>query len=366
MITLDASRLPEFDNHEDISYMFDDDGLIRAIIAFHRCRPGRPSFGATRYFSYISAQEAVRDALRLSKLMSYKAALAGLPYGGAKAVIIGKGILPSKRRKILRRYAEKICEFKGRFITGTDMGLEVSDIRFMNDIAPYFVGLRVDPTYYTAVGIITAIKICLEERFGDSDITGRTFAIKGTGKIGYELLKRLSPSARKIYVADIDEKKLIAVKEKFPNAIIVPTDEIAGLKVDVFSPCAIPHSLDEKSASKFQCAIIAGGANNQLENPAVSEKLFRSGILYAPDYVINAGGLISVACEYENVTDQKTIVARVKNIGVTLKNIFTESRRRDIAPALIADRMAQKILTSHPAHAIFANAVFQHDTISTP
>ena len=281
-------------------------------------------------------------------MMSYKAALAGLPYGGAKAVILQHGDLtPTQRKKLFRSYAEKVNYFAGRFITGTDVGMNQSDIKAMARVSPYFVGLKVDPTKYTAIGLFHSIKACLDEVYGSPEIRDRSFAIQGLGKIGYELLRQLYREGGRITVAEINIERLDAVKRAFPRIEITTPQLIHTQKVDVFSPCALNHSLTFKNISKLRCAMIVGGANNQLETDEVGELLNKLGILYAPDYVVNAGGLISVVDEYENKTfSADRLKRRIARVGENVKKILHQSRLQKKATNTIANDMAQKIFNA--------------------
>lgn len=341
-------KLAEFDNHDFVSFIHNGATGLNGFIAIHRGSPSRPSFGATRLWHYESENEAMNDALRLSRMMSYKAALAGLNYGGAKAVLFQIGKYSSQQKRILlKSYAEKVNYMDGRFITGTDVGLNQNDIKDMARVSRYFVGLKVDPTKYTAMGLYHSIKTCLEEIYGSQDIRGRTFSIQGLGKIGFELLRLLYHDGGKITVAEIDAKRLQMARRKFPNIHVVAPHLIHAQKVDVFSPCALSHSLKFKTISKLRCAIVAGGANNQLEHENVGELLNKLGILYAPDYVVNAGGLISVVDEYEHKNfSANRVEKRVALISKNLKKILTNSRAQKKATNIIANEMAQNIFNS--------------------
>ncbi len=202
-------KLTEFDNHDFVSFIHNGRTDLNGFIAIHRGSATRLSFGATRFWHYATEDEALCDALRLSRMMSFKAALAGLNYGGAKAVILQHGSQsPAQRKQLLQTYAEKVNYLAGRFITGTDVGLEQSDVKIMSRVSPYFVGLKVDPTKYTAIGLYHSIKTCLEEVYGSSHTKDRSFAIQGLGKIGFELLRLLYQEGGQITVSEINAERL--------------------------------------------------------------------------------------------------------------------------------------------------------------
>ena len=341
-------RSSEFDNHELALNIIDSEVRLDAIIAIHRCGLGEPSFGATRFMYYKDKEDAIDDALRLSRLMSYKAALAGVNYGGAKGVIMAKKTLDemseAERRALLKRYAQGVNQLEGRFITGTDMGFCREDIRVMLNYSSYFVGNNIDPTDYTVKGLLIGIEECLRRVFGNSDISGRSFAIQGIGKIGLALLNLIYPLADKIFVADTNRERLETVRAEFPEVKIVSTQEIHLQRVDVFSPCAINYTLNKKTVPNICSRIIAGGANNQIDSRETGELIYRKGIVYAPDYAVNAGGLISVVDEYEHKDrSNERIIKRIGCIKKNINEILEESERQGRPTNLIADEMAEEI-----------------------
>jgi leucine dehydrogenase len=343
--TENIEKLPEFDSHRLVSFLSDERSGLRGFIAIHRGGLKTPAFGATRIWHYTSEKEALIDALKLSKTMSYKSAMAGLKYGGAKAVIIADFKKSWQRNMVIKKYAQKVNYLGGHFITGADVGLSEKDVRLMREVSPYIVGLKLDPVKFTVLGIFFAISVCLKEVFGKEEIAGRSFAIQGLGKVGFGLLEMLSPKGAKIFVSDIDKKKIKMAKTNFPDIVVVNPLEIERQAVDVFSPCALSNCLNQKNISGFACKIITGGANCQLESRQIGEILYKLGILYAPDYIVNAGGLISVVDEFENNNyHQGRIISRIKNIKKTLRQVFSLSRRKKQATNIIADEIAEKIL----------------------
>jgi glutamate dehydrogenase/leucine dehydrogenase len=338
-------EFPEFENHTFVNFFYDKKSGLKGFIAIHRASAERPAFGATRMLQYPSEAEALKDALRLSHLMSYKSALAGLPYGGGKAVLIGSPKTLAQKKKMLAAYAACVHLLRGSFITGADVGLTQDDVRQMRTITPFMVGVKGDPAFYTAVGVFAAIQVCLREVFGSEMIRGRSFAIQGLGKIGMGVLKRIYKDAGKIYVSEVNPLILKAAKKKYPKIHIVSPADIHKQKVDVFSPCALSDAVTSKNISELRCKIIAGGANNQLETPSLAGKLYARGILYAPDYVVNAGGLMCVVDEYEHKnSDAKRITPKVLKIKNTLSKIFAASKKKNTSPFVIANLMAEKLV----------------------
>jgi leucine dehydrogenase len=342
-----VEMLPEFDRHTFVTYVSDKKTGLRAYIAIHRKNGNLPSFGATRMWKYDSEKDALRDALRLSKMMSYKAAVAGLSCGGAKAVIIE----PSgeyDRKALLVSFADKLKLFKEHFVTGADVGLSQDDLFEMKKHAENIVGLTIDPTYFTAMGLFQSVKCTLDHLYGTQNLTGRTFAIQGLGKIGSELLGLIYDNAGTIYVSDIDTTRVVETKKKYPKVIVLPSDQIHKQTVDIFSPCALSHALNSQIINDLACKSVVGGANNQLENSAIGGLLHKLGVLYAPDYVVNAGGLIAVYDEYEYLErDEGRVVVKVSKIMDILEEIYNISQAQNRATNEIADLIAEKKFNSY-------------------
>jgi len=344
---LEIEKFPEFDGHKFVSFVFDKKSGLRGVIAIHRGGLTSPAMGATRLWGYSSEADAISDALRLSKIMSYKSALAGVKYGGAKAVLIGSDLTPKKRKELCRAYAKRINYLNGKFITGTDVGLEDDDVKIMRKETPYIIGTRVDPALYTAIGVVNGIQACLKKVFGKESIKNHSFAIQGLGKTGFRILKILYRDTKKIYIADIDSKKITKAKKMFPEIKVVPPAKIYKENVDVFVPCALSGVLNSETVSELHTKIIAGSANNQLKSDDIGNLLHKLGILYAPDYVINSGGLISVVDEFENENpNDKRINKKVLKLKTTLKKIFAKSKKQDKATNIIANEMAEKIFNN--------------------
>ena len=336
-------RLPEFDNHKFVSYIHDSRSGLQGFIALHRGDKKQPSFGATRLWKYSSELEALEEVLKLSRAMTYKNALSGLKYGGGKGVIICPPC--KKSAKLLKSYAERLNYLGGNFITGADVGLNEHNIKIMRRHTSFVLGVSSIPEKYTASGLFLAIQACLKEVFGTEEVEGRTFAIQGIGNVGREILSLLYKQNAKVFIADIDKKKIKIAKKLFPKIQIIKPSEIHKQKVDVYSPCALSHAINFKNISQLRCKIIAGGANNQLENPRVGNLLHQLGILYAPDYLINAGGLISVVDEYEHKNhNSRRVNQRLLGIKKTLTKVIKMSERKKSPTNLIADQLAEKII----------------------
>jgi leucine dehydrogenase len=334
-------NIQEFDNHKLITHFYDNRSGLHGFIAIHRGNGRHPSFGATRLWDYSTEQEALKDALRLSRAMSYKAAISGLKYGGAKAVLIKNGNI--NKEKFLRSYAEKVNFLSGNFITGTDVGISDDDVKKMRRRSKYFVGIKTEPARYTGLGVYYALEACMANKFGETNLNGKSIAIQGVGKTGSELLKLVYDRAAKVYVADIDKQLLKKIKVRFPKVITVDPQRIHLTKVDIFAPCALNHVINEHTISKLKCSIICGSANNQLENESLSEALRVMGIVYAPDFVANAGGLISVVDEYEYGNYRiKRVQKRIKIIKKNMNKILSESKQKSFSTDKVARGIAQK------------------------
>jgi leucine dehydrogenase len=344
---IDVQKHSDFDEHKSVYELNDKKTGLKAYVAIHRKNPAVPSFGATRFWHYASDAEALQDALRLSRIMSYKAALAGLPCGGAKGVIIAPVDIHN-RAGLLESYAEQINLLGGQFITGTDVGLTQEDIPIMKARSPHIIGLNNNSTECTARGIDISVKVCLQEVFETEKLVGKSVAIQGLGKIGSGLLRLLAQENVQVYISDLNKECLTAALNIMPSAIVTSPEKIYGTKVDIFSPNALGCIINKKTVKKFSCRIIAGGANDQLEDESMGAVLQERGILYAPDYVVNAGGLIAVFDEYQyGASDQKRLFKRVEDIKERLQSIFAQAKEKHLPTNIIADRLAEKIFNGY-------------------
>lgn len=335
------SNFSQFDNHRMILRIEDKKIGLSGYIAIHRGGIKRAAFGATRMWPYESEKQIVIDVLKLSKIMTYKVAMAGLPYGGAKAVLQFNRQSGS-RLAVLSRYAEIVDIFNGRFITGADVGINTADLHLMLKKTKHMVGTQSDPVWYTGMGVYSGIQVCLKEVFGSEDTTGRSFAIQGLGKTGTSILSNVYKTAGAIYVSDINKDAVKKIHELYPKVKVVPFTAIASQEVDVFCPCALSDAINENNIDKFRCRIIAGSANAQLESDLLGDQLYKKEILYAPDYVINAGGLIAVADEYENKkSDKDRVKKKVIGIKNTLRTIFRLSKQKHLPASRVSDMLAE-------------------------
>jgi leucine dehydrogenase len=343
---------PSFDGHEHVALFFDGATGTRGIIAIHSTARG-PAMGGCRAWRYPDASAAMTDALRLSRGMSYKNAVAGLPLGGGKAVLL-KDDAPLDDATF-EAFGEALEKLGGRYITAEDVGVSERNMVAVSRRTSYVTGLPQrasagvggDPSPHTALGVYLGLRAAVKARLNRADLHGVSVAVQGLGSVGRNLCRHLHEAGAKLIVADINPTAVRHVCDAY-GAMVVPVDEILFQPVDVVSPCALGAILDTQSIPKISAKIIAGGANNQLRTDADGQRLVDAGILYAPDYVINAGGIISVGLEYLGETDPGVVSARVKGIASTLETIFTGSRATGRATNLIADEMARQRLGQRP------------------
>jgi len=342
----ELQRYPEFDNHFMVVKLFEPKVCLDGYISIHRQRQGYPALGATRLWSYSSEEDALRDSLRLARLMSYKSVLAGLPYTGAKAALIFSPNSQINRRDFFKAYASVVNELGGQFVTGTDVGVNNTDLAVMAAESKFMIGNGVDSGFYTAVGILDSILESLREVFNSEDLSARSFAIQGLGKTGGHLLKLLvKGGANNIFVTDINPRKTWYYKLRYPFIKLVNPVAIYTREADVFCPCALSHAVTAERIPFFKFKIIAGSANNQLESVQAGQDLFDKGILYAPDYVINAGGLVSVIDEMENgKSDHERTLSKIKKIRDSLSAIYFSSKQEGQSTNIVADNLAEEIL----------------------
>ncbi len=339
-------KLQAFDGHEMVIAVNEEEAGLHGFIALHSMALG-PALGGTRWQMYNSAQSALTDALQLSKAMSYKCALAGLPWGGGKAVIIGD---PKHKSKLqLHSYGQAVERLGGSFKTGTDVGVTDEDVATMAETSTNMLGVSprdskgMTTSSAAALGVFYALQATLKYRNGSASLRGRRIGIKGVGKLGGELARLCSLAGAKLVVADIDEDTLATVVKEIPDAQIAAPNEIHCYDLDAYAPCALGGEFTRPVIESLKTGIVVGGANNQLANDAAGESLYRAGILYAPDYVANSGGLIYVADELENDGFKAARVRRrVKQIGNTLKSIYERSDALNISPRQVADVIARE------------------------
>ncbi len=319
-----AKQFQTFDNHSLIR-LFLFRGTIAGFVVIHRIFGKLPSFGATRVLRYRTNKEALNDVLSLSKIMTTKSAILGLPYGGAKAVLFDSPTFRTQKGEVLKIYAEFLNSLNGTFITGADMGLPREDVVYLNRFTPYVVGIRVDPARYTAVGLAEAMKTCSMFLSGSEKLSSRSFAIQGLGKVGAVLLGLLYETDASIAVSEKDERTLSEMKAKYQKISVAQGTKIYRIPVDFFCPCAEGGIITEDTARILNCKAIVGGANNQIKSNGALNILDQRRIVYCPDFLVNSGGFISVVTEYEmkERTNQSEVLKRIKKISRILSKILT-------------------------------------------
>lgn len=310
---LDPTQFPEYDAHHEVVEVHNPVIGLTGFIAIHRLNNGFPSLGATRWREYPTEAAALRDALRLARLMTSKSQAVGLPYGGAKGVLVSTPLALQHRTEVLEEYAAKVTTLQGRFITGSDMGIVDDDLHIMKKITPFVIGEGVPAAYWTAWGVVYALQTVLENLYHSKTLLGHSFAIQGLGKTGRELLKLLyHEGLTRIYITDTDERLAQHIQKKFPRTILVPPHAIYEQEVDVFCPCGGGAVLNLDTVFRLRCRAIVGSSNNQLASPEIVAVLKERGIIYAPDFIVNAGGLLSVVDHFTH--DRVYQPARVKKV----------------------------------------------------
>jgi leucine dehydrogenase len=339
---------PSFDQHERVVFAHDNATGLRAIVAVHSSSRG-PAAGGCRFWRYNSTQDAVADALRLSRGMSYKNAMAGLPLGGGKAVVMVDADRP-KTPAMLQAFGRFVDSLNGQYITAEDVGASVADMEIVADQTRYVSGLPRtavtsdgNPSPKTALGVYLGIKAAVKFRLKKDELRGLTMAVQGLGGVGYELCKLLAADGAKLLVADVREPLTQKAAAQFDAAVSSP-DRVLFERADVIVPCALGAVFDANTIPKLQTPIIAGAANNQLATAQDGARLHSAGVLYAPDYVINAGGIISVGREYLGGATAESILAEIHRIPVRLTEIFARSSATNRPTSELADEMARQLL----------------------
>lgn len=324
----------------------DADCGLDGIIAIHSTALG-PAAGGCRFWSYPGSQEALADALRLAEGMSYKNALAGLPFGGGKAVL-RKPEGSFDRAKLFRAFGRAVEQLNGLYVTAEDVGTSVDDMQEVASATRHVAGLPPaegraggDPSPWTAQGVFESMQAAA--RFVlDSDLAGLTVAVQGTGNVGADLCRRLADAGARLVIADPSparRDRLAAIL----GAKVVEVDAIASVQAEIFAPCALGGALTPEVVRGLKAKLVCGAANNQLASPAVADLLMDRGIAYAPDYVVNAGGIISVSAEYLG-EDESDVGYRVAEIAPRVANLLDRAAREKLSPAVVADRMAEEVI----------------------
>jgi len=340
--------LPDFDDHEGIHLFRDPAAGLTAVIAVHSTHLGSGA-GGVRFWHYADRQQAITDALRLSRGMSYKNAMAGLPMGGAKGVILADEAR-TKTPELLAAFGRAVESLGGRYVTAEDVGISEADMGVIAKETRHVSGLPVaagsaggDPGPFTATGVFLGVKAAIKRALGKDSAQGVHVAIQGVGSVGGGLARHLAAEGAKLTLADVDNVRAAALAAEL-GAQVVDANAIVGIEADVFSPNALGAILNEYSIPLLKVAAVAGGANNQLATPTDAARLHDRGILYAPDYVINAGGIINVALEYLGQGDRDEVNARIAQIPSRLDTIWDESAATATPAADVADAMARKLI----------------------
>ena len=337
-----------FDNHERVLFCRDETVGLFAIIAIHSTALG-PAAGGCRLWNYDDADAAVHDVLRLSQGMSYKNAMAGLRFGGGKAVIAKTKDFTGSDA-LYERFGEFVDTLDGDYITAEDVGMTPDIMQTIARKTRHVTGLPReegkaggDPSPKTAYGVLRGIESAVRFKLRRDDLEGLKVAVQGVGHVGYYLCKYLHEAGSTLIVSDIDSARTQRVCDEF-GASAVGLDDILSQDVDVISPCALGAILDEESIPRIKASIVAGGANNQLSTHEDGQRLSDAGILYAPDYVINGGGIINVACEYEGNVDDAEVMELVARIGPRLTRVFEEAESTGQPTNVVADAHAKQII----------------------
>ncbi len=340
--------LPDFDDHEGVHIFRDPACGLTAVIAVHSTALG-PSAGGVRFWHYADKSAAITDALRLSRGMSYKNAMAGLPMGGGKGVILA-GEDRVKTPELIAAFGRAVDSLGGRYVTAQDVGMSEADMIALSQVTRYVSGLPPknggaggNPGPSTAQGVFLGVKAAIRHRLGADSAKDVRIAIQGVGSVGGGLARRLAAEGARLTIADVNADRANTLAKEI-GATAVHADEIMTVDADVFSPNALGAILNKESIGKLKAGIVAGGANNQLATRADGNRVLERGILYAPDYVINAGGIINVALEYLGQGDRSEVNNRIEQIPARLTGIWQESERTGIPASDVADAMAKKLI----------------------
>lgn len=336
-------------NHEKVVFCHDHDTGLKAIIGIHNTVLG-PALGGTRMWTYASDAEALNDVLRLSRGMTYKAAISGLNLGGGKAVIIGDA-KKDKSEALMRRYGRFVKNLNGAYITAEDVGTTTKDMEYIKMETDHVAGLPEsmggsgDPSPVTAYGTYMGMKAAAKKAYGSDSLEGKKISVQGVGHVGGYLVELLAKENAEIFITDIYEDRLREISNKY-GAKVVGMDEIYDLDVDIYSPCALGATVNDNTISRLKCQIIAGSANNQLRDEEVhGPALIEKGIIYAPDFLINAGGLINVYSELIGYNRESAYAQTERIYGYTL-DIFDLAEKEGIHNQLAAMKMAEKRINS--------------------
>jgi len=333
-----------FDNHEQIVFCHDKDTGLKAIIGIHNTVLG-PALGGTRMWNYTNEWEALNDVLRLSRGMTFKSAVAGLNLGGGKAVIIGDA-KTQKTPELMRKFGEFVHSLSGKYITAEDVGMKTEDMDTVNDVTPYVTGISEsrggsgNPSPVTAYGVYMGMKASAKFKYGSDSLRGKKVLVQGIGHVGETLVDFLVKEGAEVIIADINQERLNEVSDHY-GATIYTGNDLYTAEVDIYAPCALGATINDNSVYKITADIIAGAANNQLADENVHGKILQErGILYAPDFLINAGGIINVYAEIEKY-DKAEALRRTENIYNTSLEIFDYALKNNVTTHAAALLVAQ-------------------------
>jgi len=329
-------------DHEQVVFCQDNATGLKAIIAVHNTTCG-PALGGTRMWNYATGAEALTDVLRLSRGMTYKNAISGLNLGGGKAVIIGNS-RTDKNEALFRRFGKFVNSLNGKYITAEDVGISPKDMTWVNMETNHVAGLpgkSGDPSPVTAYGVYVGMKAAAKQQFGTDSLAGKKVAVQGVGHVGEYLVKHLTDEGAQVYVTDIHEDTLKRIADTY-KAKVVGLDEIYDLDVDIYAPCALGATVNDDTLNRLKCSIIAGAANNQLAKEDIHGKaVMEKGIIYAPDFMLNAGGVINCYAEVAGLTSEWAM-NKAQEIYTTTEIILNRSIQENIPTYAIANRMAEE------------------------
>jgi len=322
-----------FDNHEQIVFCNDKDTGLKAIIGIHNTVLG-PALGGTRMWNYTNEWDALNDVLRLSRGMTFKSAITGLNLGGGKAVIIGDA-KTQKTPELMKRFGEFVHSLSGKYITAEDVGMETADMDLVREVTPYVTGISEskggagNPSPITAYGVFMGMKAAAQYKYGSDVLEGKNVLVQGIGHVGEALVEHLVNEGAKVTISDINQERLENVKSKY-DVTIYGGNDLYSEDMDIYAPCALGATINDDTIYKIKAEIIAGAANNQLANEEKHGKLLQErGIVYAPDFLINAGGIINVYAELENY-DRQEIMRKTENIYNTTLEIFGHAKANNL------------------------------------
>ncbi len=341
-------EFPDFDDHEIVHFVTDRETGLRAIIAVHSTHLG-PGAGGTRLWHYANPADAVADALRLSRGMSFKNAMAGLKLGGGKAVVLADEAR-TKSPELFAAFGRAVDGLCGKYVTAEDVGVTVADLVEVSKQTRYVSGLPVaqgavggDPGPHTSYGVFLGVRAAARRALGKDSLAGLHIAIQGAGSVAGGLARHAASDGARITIADIDQARAQKLADEVGGTVVAP-GEIMTVEADILSPNALGAILTEESIAALRVPVVAGGANNQLATPQDGDRIHQRGILYAPDYVINAGGIINVASEYLGDADEAGVRAKIELIPGRLEQIWAESDSTGRNPAAVADTMAMRLI----------------------